>query len=200
MTWNINICQKIGLVHIAGVTFEHLPESGKSAKILFSDNNSIFFNTVIHVTIEIWWDMAFQKVVSYALCFVCWEYMCLVVKCEQKEVLFYAGTRSHATPFTYNSVFIPLHSSHSACTVAHDYLCIRYNEDTRLYFCLLCCVKAAIHIAIWSHNYDLVFLLSAKWNLPYASALTWIRCICFHSLCSDPRYIASELPDGHLLL
>ena len=41
-------------------------------------------------------------------------------------------------------------------------------------FCLLCCVKAAIHIAIWSHNYDLVFLLSAKWNLPYASALTWI--------------------------
>ena len=61
----------------------------------------------------------------------------LVVKCEQKEVLFYAGTRPHATPFTYNSVFIPLRSSHSACTVAHNYLCIRYNEDTRPYFLLV---------------------------------------------------------------
>ena len=60
----------------------------------------------------------------------------LVVKYEQKEVLFYAVTRLHATLFTYNSVFIPLCSSHSACTVAHDYLCIRYNGDTSPYFWL----------------------------------------------------------------
>ena len=32
--------------------------------------------------------MEFQEVVSYALSFICWEY--LVVKCEQEEVLLYA--------------------------------------------------------------------------------------------------------------
>ena len=144
-----------------------------------------------------------KKVVSYVLCFVCWEYMCLVVKCEQKEVLFYAGTRPHATPFTYNSVFIPLRSSHSACTVAHDYLCIRYNKDIRSLFFACYVVLRLLYTLQFGHIwFSLLVVSKMEFTLRNLDSMyTFIRSAqnlnTLHQSYQMVTYSKTSLPPHH---
>ena len=82
------------------------------------------------------WDMAFQKVVSYALCFVCWEHMYLVVKYEQEELcleqglmLLYLLTTVYLSHYAPATAHAQLHTTSSALDIM---------RTPGPIFCLLC--------------------------------------------------------------
>ena len=106
-----------------------------------------------------------------------WTERSIALCLEQGLMLLHSLTTVYLSHYAPATAHAQLHTTISALDI---------TRTPGPIFCL-CCVKAAIHVAIWSHNYDLVSLLSAKWNLPY---VTWIRRILsFALLRSSIHYI-----------